>query len=227
MKENKVVDRELSIYIKEGYDYYRYLWELIHNSYRVIQNVYIFKHFDDYRYQLNSDKQEDKKEIYWNASYYEKLIDYIKIIVAFETFNKALLLKKGYVVHNINHKVNKVLNEKQRRGIPILVRELLPTETNIVYEKNSLANYFTPNASTINFSHLLNENYQHILKQDETLVYYLKDINRKRNRLHLYSDFRGAFSVQDHIQKWATIKDLCIKTIWKELEEIDRKLEEF
>ncbi|MFX5747412.1 hypothetical protein ABTE19_21025, partial [Acinetobacter baumannii] len=64
------------------------MWGLLANADRVINSVYIFKHFDEYCRQLNSNRQEDKLEIYWAASYYEKLIDYIKIVVAFETMNK-------------------------------------------------------------------------------------------------------------------------------------------
>jgi len=56
----------------------RVLEELFYNAYRTIKSVYIFKNFDEYLIQLRSGKNEDKKEVYWNASYYEKLIDYVK-----------------------------------------------------------------------------------------------------------------------------------------------------
>jgi hypothetical protein len=178
---------------------------------------------------LRSDKQEDKKEIYWNASYYEKLIDYIKIIVAFETFNKALLLKKGYLIHKVDPKWNKKLSRKQYEGKPITIEEFHMgnyTEIDILQNK-FIPKGFTDSLTTINFLHTLNLKYQDILKQDETLVFYLKEINQKRNRLHLYSDFRGAYSVSNHIQKWATIKQLCITTIKEQFEKIDEELKQF
>lgn len=78
--------------------------------------------------------------------------------------------------------------------------------------------------STINFSHTLNKEYQKILQQDETLVWHLAEINKKRNRLHLYSDFKGAFSVSHHIQKWETLKKLCFNTIKTEADLIDLEL---
>lgn len=101
------IEEDIRLYYSKDYKFTRHLWELIINSYRVIRSVCIFENFDEYCFQLSSNKQEDKKEIYWNVSYYEKLIDYIKIIVAFETLNKALLIKKGYLIHTIDHTHNK------------------------------------------------------------------------------------------------------------------------
>ena len=74
MKDHFEIDEEIELYYGNKFSKTRLLWELIANADRVINNVYIFKNFDEYCRQLNSDQQEDKLEIYWNASYYEKLI---------------------------------------------------------------------------------------------------------------------------------------------------------
>lgn len=56
------------------------MWGLLVNADRIIYSVYLFKHFQDYCWQFNSHRQEDKLEVYWRASYDEKFIHYIKII---------------------------------------------------------------------------------------------------------------------------------------------------
>src|SRR5690606_4077176 len=112
--------------------------------------------------QLKSDKQKDKREIYWNAAYYEKLIDYIKISVAFETFNKATLMKKGILVHKINSKFNKELAKKQNAGFPINLADFLKDNySNLDFRKQKAElNGFVEYFPTINYSHTLNEHYQ-------------------------------------------------------------------
>jgi len=114
------IDNEIELYYnyKTGYRWIYSMWGLLANADRVINSVYLFKHFDDYCWQLNSGRQEDKLEVYWTASYNEKLIDYIKIVVAFETMNKALLLKNGFLIHKIDHRYDKKLYKKQANGIP-------------------------------------------------------------------------------------------------------------
>jgi len=227
MKDHFEIDEEIELYYGNKFSKTRLLWELIANADRVINNVYIFKNFDEYCRQLNSDQQEDKLEIYWNASYYEKLIDFIKIVVAFETFNKALLIKNGFLIHKIDNSFsNKELQRRQFKGIPIKIDEFyLNNYTSLdISTQKAVLNGLTKNLSTINFSHTLNDDYQSIIKLDKTLVYHLKEINMKRNRLHFYSDFKGAYNVQDHIGKWKYIKETSVKTIRNELIKIYEEL---
>jgi hypothetical protein len=222
------INEEFELYYnyKSGYNWTHLMWELLANADRIINSVFIFKHFDEYCRQLNSEKQEDKGEIYWTASYYEKLIDYIKIVVAFETMNKALLLKSGILIHKIDHKYDKKLYKKQASGIPITLEDFYCNNYTILdwKKKKAKLNGLTNNYSTINFSHTLNEHYQQVLQLDEKLVHHLKDINQKRNRLHLYSDFRGAFRVDSHIAKWKFIKESSISKVRTEFLLIDEEL---
>jgi hypothetical protein len=222
------IDNEIELYYnyKTSYRWTNTMWGLLANADRVINSVYIFKHFDEYCRQLNSNRQEDKLEIYWAASYYEKLIDYIKIVVAFETMNKALLLKNGFLIHKIDHRYDKKLYKKQADGIPITLDEFYNHNyTSIDWiRKEAKLNGLTQNYSTINFSHTLNDNYQEILKLDKNLVHHLKDINKKRNRLHFYSDFTGAFRVDSHIAKWKFIKESSLTKIRTEYLIIDEEL---
>ena len=228
MKSYYRFNEELELYFgnKTNYWWIHSLWGLFSNAYRVINSVYRFKHFDEFCRQLDSDREEDKMEIYWAASYDEKLIDYIKIVVAFETMNKAMLIEKGYLIHKVDPKYDKALYQKQLKGIPITLEEFYKgNRTNL----DPIENEATPNGlaasySTINFSHTLNDQFQEILQLDEGLVYHLKAINQKRNRLHFYSDFVGAFEVSSHIAKWRYIKENSIGTIEKELRRINQEL---
>lgn len=192
------------------------LSELFNNAYRTLRSVYIFKNFEEYVVQLESDQNEDKLEVYWNASYYEKLIDYIKICVAFENYNKAVLLQKGYLVHEIKKNPNtKDLFNNQSKGVPVKIDDFVAVGD--FTRERPFGEYvqegLKPNLSTISYSKTLNDNYQKIIGLDPTLLFRLKGINSRRNRLHFFTEFRGAFEVSSHIQKWRQIKDLSIATL--------------
>jgi hypothetical protein len=221
------LEDEIQLYYGSGYKKLHLMWGLFANADRVINSVYLFKHFDEYCRQLRSDKQEDKLQVYWDASYNEKLIDYIKIIVAFETFNKACLLKQGYLVHKIDHSYNKSLRRKQSAGIPIQLGEFYESNYTILdwISREAKLNGLTGNLTTIGFSQTLNDYYQTILQLDTTLLHHLKDIYKKRNRLHFYTDFKGAYEVNHHIAKWKFIKETSIAIIRKGYALIEDELE--
>lgn len=196
----------------------RVLEELFFNSLRTIHSVYIFKHFDEYISQLQADKNEDKKDVYWNASYYEKLTDYIKISLAFENYNKATLIKNGFLVHKIKkNDLNKELFKLQDSGLPIKIADF--KKVCEFKQENRQGKYLLDglqkNLQTINYSETLSERYQEIIGIDATLVSQLKEINEYRNKLHFFTDFKGAFRVDQHIDKWRFIKDTSIATIDK------------
>jgi len=205
----------------------RLIWELLSNALDTIKNVYIFKHFDEYCKQLESNNQNEKLAIYWNTSYYEKLMDYIKISVAFENYNKAILLKKGILVHKIRPNYDKNFSSKQRKGLRIKVSDFFSngfSSVNLFDKKSDIYGVFYENFITISYSHTLNDNYQEIIKLENRLLTELKNINQKRNRLHFYTDFTGAFLVKNHIEKWNFIKGKSIEIIEREFEQARIKL---
>ncbi len=215
MRERKLVF-ELNAYLQNE-EKNRLLFELFANSYRTIKSVYLFQHFDEYAFQLSA---AEKNDVYWNASYYEKLIDYIKICVAFESYNKAVLIKQGFVIHQLKKNLqNANLFNKQRDGIPVEIDEFLKA-SNIVDDATKdqlIFDSFQSHLPTINFSTTLNAHHQKIIQLDAGFIQTLKEINEKRNRLHLFTEFRGAFSVNDYINKWSFIKSystLIIETEW-------------
>lgn len=194
----------------------RILDELIFNAYRTIKSVYLFKNLDDYVSQLKSDKNEDKNEQYWNAVYYEKLMDYVKISIAFENFNKALLIEKGYLVHKIQKKVEtKDFYKRQNEGKPIKIDEF---KTVCSFKQDKIkGKYYLEGIQngfpTISYSDTLNPNYQEIIQLDNDLLIWLKEINQKRNKLHFFTDFKGGIEVKSHIMKWRFIMSKSIEII--------------
>ena len=104
----------------------RILFELYSNSLRTIKSVYIFNNFNEYVIQCNSDKNEEKSNVYWNSNYFEKMIDLVKISLAFETFNKAVLLEEGYLIHKLQkNSFNKLLFTVQEKGFPIKTMDFM------------------------------------------------------------------------------------------------------
>lgn len=72
---------------------------------------------------------------------------------------------------------------------------------------------FRENFATLNYSTTLTENYQEIIQLDKELCYRLKEINEKRNQLHFFTDFKGAFELKSHISKWRYIMTNSVQTI--------------
>lgn len=215
-------------YQNDSYESKNLIWVLLSNALRTLKSVYLFQNFEEYSRQLISDKNEDKQAVYWAASHDEKLIDYIKISIAFETFNKAILMKNGVVIHKIDKKFNRPLNKLQSEGKPVYLEDFLKNNyTNLDADfKTAELNGFDSRYTTINYSHTLHNDYQKILQLDKQLVGELIQINEKRNRLHFYSNFHGAFSVHDHLKKWKYIMDTSIKAIEEELLKQEQLLNE-
>jgi hypothetical protein len=192
------------------------LGELYYNAYRTIHSVYLFNHFNDYATQLLLDRNEDKTEIYWNAAFDERLIDRVKISIAFETYNKAVLLENGYLIHRIKKDLeNKELFDKQENGYPIKLTDFLEVSSVVTskFEKKTYLSGLRNNFDTIAYSVTLNPKYQEIIKIDAELCGRLIKINKERNKLHLFTNHYGAFIPEDHIQKWTYIRNKSIETI--------------
>lgn len=220
--------KDTIFYQNNSYEGKHLIWNLLSNAHRTLQSVYLFQHFEEYSKQLNSDNPDDKSTIYWNASYHEKLIDYIKISVAFESYNKAVLINHGILVHKIDRKFNRALNKLQNEGQPVKIEDFLKSNySNInLRMKTAELNGFDNGHTTINYAHTLNDKYQDIIQLDKQLAYELKKINQKRNKLHFYTDFTGAFSVPDHLKKWQYIKTTSTQIIGQELKKQELALSE-
>ncbi len=221
-------DEETQYYNERTYASERTIWLMLVNVHYIIRSVYRFENFEKYCSQLMSDRQEDKKEIYWKSGR-EGLMDYVKISIAFENLNKALLLKKGILVHKIDKRFNKDLSKKQNQGKPIRIVDFLQNNYNTIdfRTRKTKLNGLLTNFDTISYSHTLNDSYQEVLNLNKQLVGELKEINRKRNKLHFFTEFSGAYEVSYHIRKWNFIRDESYKLTENELKKASDKLKEY
>jgi hypothetical protein len=137
--------------------------EKIINFYRNNEQDYILKNFP----------------VTFKNVLFDSLIDSIKIGICFENYFKAKLLLNGFIIHKIKVN-NKLLNAQKER--PVSVNEI--TELTSAEAIPILANNLQQ--TTINYSWLLEKSdyYRHF-DVDSALIDFLKQLNNKRNELHL------------------------------------------
>lgn len=204
------------------------LWLILVNALDTLNDTFILKNLEEYFIQLKSDKQEDKKDIFWNVGR-RKLLDSVLISIAFENVNKAILMKKGFLIHKIKPSFNKKLAKKQREGNPIKIEEFFNYNYSALssYPKEAKLNGLFDRLDTINYSHTLNEKYQKIIKLNEEFVFELKKLNEERNRLHFFTGNKGVFEVSRYIKRWSFIKEESFKVIRYEIEKIEVDLRKY
>jgi hypothetical protein len=191
--------------------------ELLHYTYFIYDRVYVFKHFEAY---AESFRIEPKSDVCWNGLHYEKLIDQIRICTAFENYNKAILLSKDILVHTADANSNKAFYKQQKAGLPITLDEFLKTNS-FVQEgphKEWYLSGLTPNFNTVTFSQTLKPGYQDVINLDPAFLGYLANINVKRNRLHFYKNYAGAFEVNRHLDSILFAKTYGLEIIRKQID---------
>lgn len=176
-------------------------WELLVYAHMLYHRVYVFKNFDAFSKSFHiRDHNDNPPPEYWEGLSNEKLIDQIKICTAFENYNKAVLLSKGFIVHNIDEKKNRDLAKEQRLR-PISILDFNKTNS---FVKNDYSNELfldgLKDFTTISFSRTLSPAYQEIIRLEDRFLNYLKNLNEKRNRLHFYKNYAGAFRVETYLE---------------------------
>ncbi len=191
--------------------------ELLHYVYFIYDRVYVFKNFDAY---AESFRLEGKSDVYWNGLHHEKMIDQIRICTAFENYNKAVLLSKDILVHTVHPNSNRAFFKQQKAGLPILLDEFLKTNTFVqdAANKEWYLSGLTPNFNTITFSQTLKPGYQEVIGLDTRFLGYLMNINVKRNRLHFYKNYAGAFEVNRHLDSILFAKTYGLEMIRNQIE---------
>lgn len=127
----------------------------------------------------------------------ESLMDSIKIIICFENYMKAVLIRKGYLVHEIK------LKDYGRKFKPL--GNINRTPIKFTDYKKIERFYYDAGAecyvlrglksSTISFNTLLNNSdYQDIIKLPLNIVRLLNSFNQYRNSLHLKSGDSSVYS---------------------------------
>lgn len=117
----------------------------------------------------------------------EKLVDDIRIQTFFENASKAVLIEKGYCIHNIDrNNVNLRALSKDQYKRPITLTELhainpfTRSSTNEVENSGLLQ-------STIGFGNILkSKTYIQAVELDDRCIELLTAINNNRNELHFY-----------------------------------------
>jgi len=116
------------------------------------------------------------------ALLFESLIDVIKISICFENYFKAKLLLNEFIIHDIDRNSNPNFFKKQRK-VPIDIKEIISYRT--AKELPTLRKVLKE--TTINYSIFLeNKNYLRYLSMEQKSIDFLAEINKSRNRLHLY-----------------------------------------
>lgn len=193
-------------------------WELLSYAHMLYSRVYVFKNFEAFSKSFTLDPRPDE---YWEGLSREKLMDEIRICTAFENYNKSVLLSQGYIVHTIEGGKNRQLAAQQKTK-PVLISDFL--KTNQFIQKDQFGEYFLEGLQTfktITFSRTLNESYQDIIGLDSRFLNYLKNLNEKRNRLHFYKNYGGAFRVETYLENLAFAKAYGTELLAKELNRIE------
>jgi hypothetical protein len=117
------------------------------------------------------------------------LIDAIKISICFENYSKAILLAKGYLIHNIDRNKFKDEAKKQKKS-PVLIEDFhceFYDDTTIQSDNPKLRKKINGlKDTTEQYSIILkNKSYLDIIMLEEHLAKTLIDLNKARNALHL------------------------------------------
>ena len=135
--------------------------------------------------QALSSRKKDEKTVNNNFNLGEKLnccyddmVDDLLLMAAFENHAKAVLLKKGYVVHLINEP--KTLKKRQKK-CPVHIKTVRAEE-----KKNTNVKF---SAFTIGLGQLLNPTYLKCLSIQDQIASCLKEIHKRRNEIHLQTSY--------------------------------------
>lgn len=200
------------------------VWELLVYAHSLYSRVYVFKNFEAFE---RSFEMDPRPEEYWEGLSRERLIDEIKICTAFENYNKAMLLVKGYVVHLIDRNKNKAL-AKLQGTTPVKILEFM--KSNQFVQKDEFSKYYLEgfqNFNTISFSLTLSDQYQEFIGLDSRFLGLLKNLNEKRNRLHYNKNYAGAFSVRPYLDNIAFAKAHGLALLDSEIKKVNALLKDF
>ena len=196
-------------------------WEMLVYANMLYHRVYVFKNLEAFSKSVHvRDENGNPPSEYWEGLSYESLIDHIKICAAFENYNKAVLLARGYVVHLINQKKNPALAKQQERE-PVLISDFRKSN-DFVRDEQSGEFYLEGfrDFMTISFAKTLSPEYQKVIGLNEQFLDYLRNMNKERNRLHFYKNYPGAFGLEIFLKALAYAKTYGTKLLKDEIDRI-------
>lgn len=136
---------------------------------------------------------------------FQEPIDNVRIIMCFENYMKAILLSKGYIIHQLdknNVKIKSLINKNYDE--PILLSELNQYES---FYFNVDKNMHTINGikkETLNVSRLFKEKFQDIISLPKEILDCIININTERNSLH----YQIGYKFENSIKKISELEQL-------------------
>lgn len=162
---------------------------LINTAIKYFNKAYIIKHFKDFEEKITKQfANKGKGAPNWqdfSGFLKENLIDQIKILICFENYFKAILIKKGYLVHNLDGKSKK---ELKKHGVKIEPLKTAIFKKYFAYKQNPDNGHFYLEGikeTTVNINKVLTHSeYIKILNLPENIRQILINIKKHRNSLH-------------------------------------------
>lgn len=156
-------------------------FSLIVQALGIFKKIYIVENlFAVYKNYIQRFPYEETKRIFDNIFF-----DKIMVVICMENIFKALLIKKGYLVHMVDKqyiKDKKLYPSRYPVKVSVLKKIIKP-----FYDTTSYGywDYRELKEQTIGFSNIL-KIYSDILNIDMNLINVLKQYNKDRNNLHFY-----------------------------------------
>lgn len=121
--------------------------------------------------------------------------DWIRIIICFENYMKAILLKNGFLIHKIDKNqisLKTLANNQNKRPIPLSKFNQIYNFSMDINSKQWVLEGVKP--QTIDFSVLLRKKYQDEIQLPDKILELISGINDKRNNLHFYHEASNSYS---------------------------------
>lgn len=132
---------------------------------------------------------------------FEYLVDTVRIMIFYENYMKAELIKADFCVHKIdrnNPAFKSLANQQTKR--PVLLKEIsaiIPFEVIHLNGENTITHpAILPSTIDLNVL-LMKEKYSKWFRLDKDLINWLKKIRDERNKIHLINFFE--FSLSDEL----------------------------
>lgn len=125
---------------------------------------------------------------------FDNLIDAIRLCICFENYMKAKLLLNNIVIHKVSDSLDYLSLRNEQKKRPILLSEIKSIKSWKKIEDEDV--YILPGLTeqTLNFSTLMKDNYQSIIKLPSEIKLSVLKINEKRNSLHFLTGESGTYS---------------------------------
>lgn len=164
---------------------------------------YKIKKYDDYRKVILAHDKDvvlfNKNRELWNLLFEfvrEELIDSVRIVICFENYMKSVLLRKKYLIHEIEHRDQtklKTLSMKQKTE-PVSIEEFRKLDS-IKYDDVTGENLFSAikREKTLPVWKLLNEvKYKEVIDLPNEIHHFVMAHVNKRNSFHFLTEGNSA-----------------------------------